>query len=142
MVDSTIPLTIQEWQEWGNPNEKQFFDYMMSYSPINNIKKSLNTNDSVGYRRQYPACLLSGGLHDPRVAYWEPWKFAAELRHAKGDVKGFTVNETDREQFRPTCVRIDTASGHFATSDRYKYLEHISNDYAFLFGQFGKNILS
>ena len=56
MIDSTIPLTCPEWEEWGNPNEEAYFDYMMSYSPINNVKKNAT----------YPSCLLTGGLHDPR----------------------------------------------------------------------------
>ena len=56
MIDSTIPLTCTEWEEWGNPNEETYFDYMMSYSPINNVKKNAT----------YPSCLLTGGLHDPR----------------------------------------------------------------------------
>lgn len=57
MIDETIPLTVVEWTEWGNPNEEKFFDCMMSYSPINNVKDGV----------KYPACLLTGGLHDPRV---------------------------------------------------------------------------
>ena len=60
MTDSTIPLTSGEWVEWGNPNEEKFFSYMMEYSPINNVKQGA----------KYPACWLTGGLHDPRVAYW------------------------------------------------------------------------
>jgi len=61
MVDSSIPLTTNEWEEWGNPNEEKFFDYMLGYSPVNNVKKGV----------KYPSCLLTAGLHDPRVAYWE-----------------------------------------------------------------------
>ena len=57
MIDETIPLTVVEWTEWGNPNETKFFEYMMSYSPINNVREGVT----------YPACLLTGGLHDPRV---------------------------------------------------------------------------
>jgi oligopeptidase B len=71
MVDARIPLTALEWEEWGNPNEEKYFQYMMEYSPVQNVKKA-----------KYPACLLTGGLHDPRVQYWEPAKFAAELRHS------------------------------------------------------------
>jgi len=57
MVDSTIPLTVVEWEEWGNPNEEKYKDYILSYSPMENVKKGA----------VYPACLLTGGLHDPRV---------------------------------------------------------------------------
>ena len=56
-----LPLAINEWEEWGNPNEKKYFQYMMEYSPMQNVKKA-----------KYPACLIVGGLHDPRVQYWEP----------------------------------------------------------------------
>jgi len=57
MVDSTIPLTAVEWEEWGNPNEQKFFQYIKDYSPMNNVKKGA----------KYPSCLLTAGLHDPRV---------------------------------------------------------------------------
>jgi len=115
MIDASIPLTIVEWEEWGNPNEEKYHQYMMEYSPINNVKKDAT----------YPACLLTGGLHDPRVQYWEPTKHAAELRHQKSAASG------------PTCVKIDMAAGHFSASDRYKYLKELSFDYAFLLDQLG-----
>ena len=60
MVDASIPLTAGEWVEWGNPNEEKFFQYMMEYSPMNNVKPGV----------QYPSCWMTGGLHDPRVQYW------------------------------------------------------------------------
>jgi len=113
MIDETIPLTVVEWTEWGNPNEEKFLDYMLSYSPINNVQKDAN----------YPACLLTGGLHDPRVQYWEPAKFAAELRFKQGADSG------------PVCLKIDMAAGHFSASDRYKYLKELAFDYCFLLDQ-------
>eukprot|EP00592_Proboscia_alata_P003484 CAMPEP_0194370542 /NCGR_PEP_ID=MMETSP0174-20130528/18846_1 /TAXON_ID=216777 /ORGANISM="Proboscia alata, Strain PI-D3" /LENGTH=876 /DNA_ID=CAMNT_0039148057 /DNA_START=23 /DNA_END=2653 /DNA_ORIENTATION=+ len=116
MVDATIPLTIVEWSEWGNPNESKYFDYMMEYSPINNVQKG----------KKYPACLLTGGLNDPRVQYWEPAKFAAEIRH-----------QHDEDKSGPVCLKIDMAAGHFSASDRYKYLKELSFDYAFLLDQLG-----
>jgi len=103
-------------EEWGNPNEEKFFDYMMGYSPMNNVKKNA----------KYPACLLTGGLHDPRVQYWEPAKFTAELRHGQ--------NESESG---PVCLKIDMTAGHFSASDRYKYLKELSFDYAFLLDQLG-----
>ena len=60
MIDASIPLTVVEWKEWGNPNEAKYHEYMMEYSPINNVREGL----------KYPSCLLTGGLHDPRVQYW------------------------------------------------------------------------
>ena len=115
MIDETIPLTVVEWTEWGNPNYEKYFDYMMSYSPINNVQKDAT----------YPACLLTGGLHDPRVQYWEPAKFAAELRHKQGGESG------------PVCLKMDLAAGHFSASDRYKYLKELAFDYCFLLDQLG-----
>jgi oligopeptidase B len=114
MVDSSIPLTCGEWEEWGNPNEEKYFDYMMSYSPINNVKKGA----------KYPSCLLTGGLHDPRVQYWEPAKMAAELAH-----------QQDSETSGSVCLKIDMTAGHFSASDRYKYLKEKAFDYSFLLDQ-------
>jgi oligopeptidase B len=101
MVDHTIPLTVVEWEEWGNPNEKKYAEYINSYSPVNNVKPG----------GKYPSTLLTGGLHDPRVAYWEPAKMAAELRHT-----------ADSEQSGPVLLKLDMAAGHFSASDRYKYV--------------------
>ncbi|KAJ3078667.1 hypothetical protein HK100_010642, partial [Physocladia obscura] len=70
MMDPTIPLTVPEYEEWGNPNEKEYFDYMLSYSPYDNVRP--NT--------KYPNILVKAGLNDPRVAYWEPAKWVAKLR--------------------------------------------------------------
>lgn len=114
MIDASIPLTSAEWEEWGNPNEEKYHEYMMEYSPINNVQKA-----------KYPSCLLTGGLHDPRVQFWEPAKFAAELRHSQGKDSG------------PVCVKMDMTAGHFSASDRYKYLKELSFDYAFLLQEMG-----
>ena len=138
MIDASIPLTAAEWEEWGNPNEEKYFQTsksprsliadehlaasntdslciaVMEYSPMQNVKPS-----------RYPACLLTGGLHDPRVQYWEPAKFAAELRHTQAPDSG------------PVCLKIDMSAGHFSASDRYKYLRELAFDYAFLLDQMG-----
>lgn len=110
MIDSTTPLTVAEWSEWGNPNDEKYFDYIASYSPINNIK-----DGSV-----YPTCLITGGLNDPRVAYWEPAKYCAELRHKISDESG------------PVLLKMNMDSGHSSGSDRYKYFRDFAFDYAFL----------
>ena len=83
MCDSTIPLTTGEWEEWGNPNEETFYEYMLSYGPMENI--------SPGPK---PEVLVTSGLHDPRVAYWEGAKYAARLREA-------TTNDADAAQDGP-----------------------------------------
>ena len=74
MLDESIPLTANEWEEWGNPKDKEYFDYMLSYSPYDNIEA-----------KDYPHTLVTAGLNDPRVAYWEPAKFVAKLRAMKTD---------------------------------------------------------
>lgn len=116
MVDATIPLTAAEWTEWGNPNDKRFHEYMLSYSPVNNVVRG----------GAYPAALLVGGLHDPRVQYWEPAKLAATIRHEAGSsLRG------------PVCLKIETSAGHFSASDRYKYLRELAFDWAFILEQLG-----
>mmetsp|Transcript_38696 Transcript_38696/g.83369 ORF Transcript_38696/g.83369 Transcript_38696/m.83369 type:complete len:862 (+) Transcript_38696:40-2625(+) len=115
MTDASIPLTTGEWIEWGNPNEEKYFQYMMDYSPMNNVQTG----------KKYPSCLITGGLHDPRVAYWEPTKFAATLRHANPD------NEN------PVCMKVDMSSGHFSASDRYEHYRGLAYDYSFVLDQLG-----
>jgi len=107
--------TTGEWREWGNPNEAEYFDAMMAYSPMNNVQAVT-----------YPSILLLGGLFDPRVPYWEPAKLTATLRNT-------TVSHEDR----PICLKTDMTSGHFSASDRYKYLKGISFEYAFILNQLG-----
>jgi oligopeptidase B len=72
MLDPTLPLTMAEYEEWGNPEHKEYYDYILSYSPYDNVAP-----------RDYPAMLVTGGLNDPRVSYWEPAKWVAKLRAMK-----------------------------------------------------------
>ena len=76
--------------------------------------------ENVQNGKQYPSCWLTGGLHDPRVAYWEPARFTATLRHANHDSKN------------PICMKLDLSAGHFSASDRYKYYRELAYDYSFL----------
>lgn len=114
MSDATIPLTTGEWEEWGNPNEEKYFNYMLSYSPYENVKA-----------QDYPSILVTGGLFDPRVAYWEPMKWVARLRHRKTD-------END------ILLKIELESGHFSASDRYHYLKEKAFDTVFLLSKLEK----
>ena len=116
MCDPSIPLTTEEWEEWGNPNEEKYHDYMMSYSPINNVRADAG---------RYPAMLIVSGLNDPRVAYWEPTKWAQVLRSkvANGD---------------DVLLKMDLDAGHFSASDRYRYLRELAFDYAWLLEKLGK----
>ncbi|KAJ0408750.1 hypothetical protein P43SY_001974 [Pythium insidiosum] len=111
MRDASIPLTTGEWEEWGNPNEAEYFHYMLSYSPYENVKP-----------QAYPNILVTSGLYDPRVAYWEPTKWVAKLRDVKSD-----QNEV--------LLKMDLSSGHFSASDRYHYLREKAFDLAFLLDQ-------
>jgi oligopeptidase B len=111
MSDPTIPLTVTEWEEWGNPNESRFHDYMKSYSPVDNVSA-----------QDYPAILVTAGLNDPRVAYWEPAKWVARLRSLKTD-KNLLVLKTDM------------SSGHFSASDRYKYIKESAFEYSVILDQ-------
>lgn len=107
MSDPTIPLTALEWDEWGNPQVREHFDYMLSYSPYDSIRAA-----------EYPHMLITTGLNDPRVAYWEPAKFAAKLREMKTD-NNLLLLHTNYD------------AGHGA-SGRYDYLKEVAVDYAFL----------
>ncbi|HMA68736.1 MAG TPA: S9 family peptidase [Candidatus Mcinerneyibacterium sp.] len=109
MLDPTIPLTVPEYEEWGNPNEKKYFEYMLSYSPYDNIKK-----------QDYPNILVTGGLNDPRVQYWEPVKYTAKLRDKKTDDNIL-------------LLKINMGSGHQGSSGRYDWYKEIAFDYAFIF---------
>jgi oligopeptidase B len=109
MSDPSLPLVREEYEEWGNPNEKEFFEYMLSYSPYDNIKE-----------QNYPLMLVTAGLNDPRVSYWEPAKFVARLRATKTD--GNTL-----------LLKTNMDAGHSGASGRYDYLKEIAFEYAFIF---------
>ena len=116
MGDASIPLTTEEWEEWGNPNEAKYYEYMRSYSPIDNVREDV----------PYPKMLIVSGLNDPRVAYWEPAKWAQVLRHE-------VANPND------VLLKMDLAAGDFSAADRYRYLRELAFDYAWLLDQgFGK----
>jgi oligopeptidase B len=108
MSDPSIPLTTQEWEQWGNPNQKEHYDNMKKYCPYTNIKKN-----------SYPNILALGGLHDPRVPYWEPSKFIAKLRE-------YNTNNN------LLLLKIEMNEGHFGGMDRYKYWKEIAYQYAFV----------
>lgn len=108
MCDPSIPLTTGEWEEWGNPNEHKYYDYMRSYSPMENV-----------CRQRYPHIMIQAGLHDPRVAYWEPAKWVAKLRAHKTDDNELLLN-------------MDLESGHFSAKDRYKYWKESAIQQAFI----------
>ena len=113
MLDESIPLTAGEWEEWGNPADKEYFDYMLSYSPYDNVTA-----------QDYPHLLVTSGLNDPRVQYWEPTKWVAKLR----------VSKTDENQL---LLRTNMGAGHGGNSGRYGYLKDLAFEYAFLLDKWG-----
>ena len=113
MLDPSLPLTTSEYIEWGNPSEKAAFDYMMRYSPYDNIK-----------RQAYPATLVKASLNDSQVMYWEGAKFTAKLRAVK----------TDRN---PLLLKINFGAGHGGSSGRYDALRETAFNWAFLLSQLG-----
>ncbi|MBK7895396.1 MAG: S9 family peptidase [Anaerolineaceae bacterium] len=108
MLDETIPLTTGEFEEWGNPKEEAYYKYMLSYSPYDNTEA-----------KAYPNILITAGLNDPRVQYWEPAKWVAKLRALK----------TDNNLL---LLKTHMGAGHFASSGRYDYLRDIAFEYAFI----------
>tara|TARA_R110000850_G_scaffold80862_1_gene173581 strand:- start:130317 stop:132452 length:2136 start_codon:yes stop_codon:yes gene_type:complete len=115
MLDDTIPLTTGEYDEWGNPNEKEYYMYMKSYSPYDNVTA-----------KAYPNLLVTTGLHDSQVQYWEPAKWVAKLRELKTDDNILLLK-----------TNMDT--GHSGSSKRFESLKEVAVDYAFLFGLEGIN---
>jgi len=113
MLDPSIPLTVVEYEEWGNPNEKKYYDYIKSYSPYDNVEA-----------KDYPNMLITAGLNDPRVQYWEPAKWTAKLRALK----------TDNNVL---LLKTNMDAGHSGPSGRYEYLKEIAFEYAFIFDVFG-----
>ncbi len=108
MLDETIPLTTGEYDEWGNPNVKKYYDYMLSYSPYDNVEK-----------KEYPHLYISTGLHDSQVQYWEPAKWVAKLRVYKTDTKQLYFD-----------VNMD--AGHGGASGRFEALKELAKEFSFL----------
>ena len=111
MLDATLPLTVAEYEEWGNPNEPAAFTYILSYSPYENLKPGA-----------YPSMLVKTSLNDSQVMYWEPAKYVARLR---------TLKQDDT----PLLLHINMDAGHGGASGRYDYLKEVAFDYAFLLTQ-------
>lgn len=109
MLDASIPLTSHEYSEWGDPNDKKYFNYMLSYSPIDNVKQ-----------QNYPRMLVTGGLNDPRVHYWEPTKWVAKLRDMKTDDNLL-------------LLKTNMGAGHGGASGRYDSLKELAFVYSFVF---------
>ena len=114
MLDASLPLTVAEYEEWGNPNEAEAFAYMLSYSPYENLQAG-----------DYPAMLVKTSLNDSQVMYWEPAKYVARLRTLKAN------------DDKPLLLHINMEAGHGGASGRYDYLKETAFDYAFLLRELG-----
>jgi oligopeptidase B len=113
MLDATLPLTVPEYEEWGNPNQKAAFDYMLTYSPYDNVKA-----------KAYPAILVQTSFDDSQVMYWEPSKYVAKLRALKTDQN-------------PLVFFINMHGGHGGSSGRYDRIREADRRYAFMLTQLG-----
>jgi oligopeptidase B len=113
MLDSSIPLTTSEFDEWGNPDVKEYYDYMLSYSPYDNVEA-----------KDYPPMLVTTGLHDSQVQYWEPAKWVAKLRELKTD-KNILLLHTELE------------AGHGGVSGRFRRFRETALEYAFILDRLG-----
>jgi oligopeptidase B len=115
MLDDTIPLTSLEWDEWGNPMQSEYYGYMKSYSPYDNVEA-----------KRYPHILAFTGLNDPRVGYWEPAKWVARLR----------VTKTDNHSL---LLKTHMGAGHGGSSARYQRILELAEEYAFILDKIGLN---
>jgi oligopeptidase B len=113
MLDETLPLTVGEFEEWGNPKERTAYDTMKSYCPYTNLEK-----------KAYPAILVKTSFNDSQVMYWEPAKYVAKLRALKTDAN-------------PLLLKTNLEAGHGGASGRYDTLHEVAFDYAFILGQMG-----
>jgi oligopeptidase B len=108
MLDDSLPLTAMEYNEWGNPNEKVYYDAIKSYSPYDNVEA-----------KDYPNLLITAGLNDPRVTYWEPAKWTAKLRELK-------TNDN------VLLLKTNMGAGHAGVSGRFESLKEKALEYTFI----------
>jgi oligopeptidase B len=113
MLDSSLPLTELEYDEWGNPNDEEYYHYIKSYSPYDNLEQ-----------KSYPAILALAGLNDPRVTYWEPMKWIYKLRDFAQDSN-------------PKLLHTNMEAGHAGVSGRFEFLKEDAMVYSFVLKQFG-----
>jgi oligopeptidase B len=118
MLDESIPLTTGEYDEWGDPRKKEFYDYILSYSPYDQLES-----------KNYPAMLITAGLHDSQVQYWEPAKYVAKLRNLKTDNN-------------PLLLFTNMDAGHGGSSGRFEQLKEIALEYAFILAVNGDELQS
>jgi oligopeptidase B len=114
MLDPTIPLTTQEYLQWGNPNEKAAYNYIRQYSPYDNVREA-----------KYPAILVQTGINDQQVSYWEPTKWVQKLRE-------------NTQSDHPIIMKVNMGAGHGGASGRYNYYQETAEKYVFLIKELQK----
>jgi len=119
MLDSSIPLTTGEYDEWGNPNKKEYYEYMAIYSPYDSIPEKVEGS--------FPDLLVLTGLHDSQVQYWEPAKWVAKLRSMKRENAGWS----DKAKNSGLYLKTDMEVGHGGASGRFKRLEEVALKWSF-----------
>ena len=122
MLDPTLPLTTTEYDEWGNPNVKEYYDYMLSYSPVDNIESEENV------QKQYPAILVYQSFNDVRVNYWEGAKYVATMRHY------YATKKKNNTQNLVLC-KTNMTQGHGGSSGRFERYTEMAYRYAFILSQ-------
>jgi oligopeptidase B len=113
MLDESLPLTVGEFEEWGNPKDQVYYGVMKTYCPYSNLRPD-----------RYPALLVRTSLNDSQVMYWEPAKYVARMRARSPETSAL--------------FKINMAAGHGGASGRYDYLREIAFDYAWLLGRLGR----
>ena len=113
MLDDTLPLTTMEYNEWGNPNDAEYYEYIRSYSPYDNVRE-----------QDYPPMLVTGGISDPRVTYWEPAKWVARLRATRTDGN-------------PLLLKVNMDAGHAGASGRFERIKEVAEEYVFILNALG-----
>lgn len=116
MLDDTLMLTKIEYDEWGNPNDKKYYQYMKSYSPYDNVE-----------HKEYPYMIVRAGLNDPRVTYWEPAKWVLKLRDFKKDD-------------RPVLFKVNMGAGHFGNTGRYQALVEYAEEFAYILARTSESL--
>ena len=114
MLDGSLPLAAQEWEQWGDPKDPEHYAYIRSYSPYDNVEA-----------KAYPRLLVTTSLNDSQVMYWEPAKWVAKLRALKTDAN-------------PVYLKVNLAGGHGGSSGRYDRLREIAFKYAFILDAVGR----
>lgn len=116
ILDTTLPLSVLDWEEWGNPKDRTYYEYIKSYVPYDNVEPT-----------DYPHLLITTALNDSSVPYWEPVKWTAKLREHKTDDNIL-------------LLKINMSAGHRGASGRYEILKEVAFEYAFLLDRWGLNL--